>query len=317
MDAAALFKKPPAGLEAVRRLLGRLGEAPPQVLLLEGGNEEERLYAALYWACRVNCQAAGPRPCLACQTCRQIKDGTSLDLLRYDGRLKNKDDNAEEEPGQARPFSIENARALKSLLLEAPRGPGYRVVVLEGIVQQREDAANALLKALEDPSPFTLFILLAPQREQLLPTLASRSFCVTLPWPDSRSAPAVPARQAKRMAAWDDTLAGFLETGKGLTAAMSAKNAVDVETAQRLILRCQKACVHALSEGAGLAAEAAKQGLEGRFSLLDTKDKLLACRWFVQAQEAIRYNVSPARVLRTLLTQVFLLMKGRAPSPIH
>jgi DNA polymerase-3 subunit delta' len=291
----------------VLRLLSRLGDRPPQSLLLEGGDEGERVFVALHWACRVSCQSAGQRPCLACPICRQIKESSFPDLFRFDGRLKNKDD--DEEALLVRPFSIENARALKSLLLEAPRGPGYRVVILEGIVQQREDAANALLKALEDPSPYTLFVLLAPQREQLLPTLASRSFCLTLPWPDSRAAPAAGARQAKRLATWEGILAAFLETGKGLSAAMAGKTVLDADMARQLILLCQKACVRAIA-----GEDAAGQRLAPMFASLDAGGKFLACRWFAQALEALRYNVVPTRVLRTTLTHVYLLLgdRGRA-----
>ena len=42
----------------VRDRLDSLGAAPPQVLLLEGGTETQRLDAALYWACRANCPDA-------------------------------------------------------------------------------------------------------------------------------------------------------------------------------------------------------------------------------------------------------------------
>ena len=76
---------------------------------------------------------------------------------------------------------MQRVRELKSRLRDAPHGQGRRVVLLMGLSLNRDEAANALLKALEEPSPTTVFVLLAPQREQLLPTLVSRSFCLTLP----------------------------------------------------------------------------------------------------------------------------------------
>ena len=57
---------------------------------------------------------------------------------------------------------------LKQKLRDAPHGQGRRVVLLMGVEQNRSNAANALLKALEEPSPSSCFVLLAAQREQLL-----------------------------------------------------------------------------------------------------------------------------------------------------
>ena len=76
---------------------------------------------------------------------------------------------------------MDNVRGLKSVISDPPHNPGFRVVILAGIETTRTEAANALLKALEEPSPSTLFVLLTPQREQILPTLVSRSFYFTLP----------------------------------------------------------------------------------------------------------------------------------------
>ena len=75
----------------VRDSLDSLGAAPPQVLLLEGGTEAQRLDAALYWACRANCPDAerDGSPCLNCPTCRQIAAWENLDLSAYDGRISN------------------------------------------------------------------------------------------------------------------------------------------------------------------------------------------------------------------------------------
>ena len=156
-----------------------LGLAPRQVLLLEGGSEEQRLDLARYWAARCNCpqaaHAENGAPCLACPVCLQIASGEYLDLAAYDGRISNRED--EENPGLVRAFNMQRVRELKSRLRDAPHGQGRRVVLLMGLSLNRDEAANALLKALEEPSPTTVFVLLAPQREQLLPTLVSRSFC--------------------------------------------------------------------------------------------------------------------------------------------
>lgn len=293
--------------DRLRSVLDRLGESPPQVLLLEGGREEERLDLARYWAARCNCPHAlqgrtapeaaqsagsGGSPCLACPVCLQIASGEYLDLAAYDGRISNRED--EENPGTVRAFNMQRVRELKSRLRDAPYGQGCRVVLLMGLGLTRDEAANALLKALEEPSPTTLFVLLTPQREQLLPTLISRSFCLTLPWPHSRA-------QDTEMQPWEDLLAGFLLNGQGFLDRAAAKGAVDAALAGRLLLCCQKAMSRVL------AREPAARPLDAALESLDARGRAVCCQWFAEAQEALQYGVTPARVLEALAARLFSL----------
>ena len=283
--------------DRLKHVLDSLGAKPPQVLLLEGGSEAQRLDAARYWAARINCPAceAGGSPCLACPVCMQIAAGEHLDLAAYDGRISNRDD--EENPGPVRAFNMERVRELKARLRDAPHGGGRRVVLLMGLGLTRDEAANALLKALEEPSQTTVFVLLAPQREQLLPTLVSRSFCLTLPWPDSQSDDA-------DMRPWEDALAQFLLQGQGFLDKVAAKGALDVGGATRLLLCCQKSMNRILSGRIENARplDAALAGLHGL-------GRASACRWFAEAQEALGFGVAPARVLEALAARLFALRR--------
>ena len=242
--------------DRLKEVLNRLGAAPPQVLLLEGGSEAQRRDMALYWATRINCPQASATgsPCLACPCCLQTATGEHLDLAAYDGRISNRED--EENPGPVRAFNMERVRELKSRLRDAPHGSGRRVVVLAGLSLTRDEAANALLKALEEPSATTVFVLLAPQRETLLPTLVSRSFILTLAWP-RRDAPVIrlprlpePAEEAgkKKKDAeperldedqarreWSAELIRFLQTGQGWFGRTSQKGAVDRRLGGRVL----------------------------------------------------------------------------------
>lgn len=278
--------------DRLKAALGRLAQQPPQVMLFEGGSEVQRLAMARYWASCCNCPQS-PAPCLVCQTCRQIATGEYLDILAYDGRISNRED--EENPGLVRAFSMEQVRELKSRLRDVPHGSGRRVVMLMGLGQNRDEAANALLKVLEEPSPSTLFCLLAPQREQLLPTLVSRSFCLTLPWPDHHVTD--PA-----LAPWEESLATFLRQGSGLLDKTSAKGAVDATLAGQILLSCQKAL------GRLLAGESAGESdvLAAALSRLDAQGRAACVRWLDEAQEMVRYGVTPARVLEALAMRLFV-----------
>lgn len=299
MTAPTLF--PSLADDAFRHLLAalaRLGRRPPQVLLLEGGTEARRLDMARWWACRLKCPQALPdgTPCLHCPTCLQTGTGEHLDMLAYDGRISNRED--EENPGLIRAFNMDNVRLLKSRLRDAPHGPGKRVVILMGLSLTRDEAANALLKSLEEPSPSTHFVLLAAQREQLLPTLVSRSLCLTLPWPDSRQ------RDAQTQP-WEDALGEFLTSGRGLFDKTGARNALDAPLAGQILLACQKALSRVLSGRAD-----SHSLLDMALLPLDTPARAQCGRWLAEAQEALTFNVTPARVLEALAARLFVLRHG-------
>ena len=286
-----------AAFDRLKAVLDNLGAAPPQVLLLEGGSEAQRLDTARYWAMRINCPTADTTgaPCLACPSCQQIAAGEHLDLAAYDGRISNRDD--EENPGPVRAFNMERVRELKVRLRDAPHGQGRRVVLLMGLSLTRDEASNALLKALEEPSNTTVFVLLAPQREQLLPTLVSRSFCLTLPWPDCHA-------DDPEMQPWEDALAQFLVQGQGFLDKIAGKGAIDASGATRLLLCCQKAMSRILS-----GRHNPSRPLDAALVLLHGKGRAAACQWFAEAQEALNYGVTPARVLETLAARLFALRR--------
>ena len=156
---------------------------------------------------------------------------------------------------------------------------------------------DALLKALEEPSNTTVFVLLAPQREQLLPTLVSRSFCLTLPWPDCHA-------DDPDMQPWEDALAQFLVQGQGFLDKVAGKGAIDASGATRLLLCCQKAMSRILSGRHNPA-----RPLDAALVLLHGKGRAAACQWFAEAQEALNYGVTPARVLETLAARLFALRR--------
>ena len=286
-----------AAFDRLKAVLNNLGAAPPQVLLLEGGSEAQRMDTARYWAMRINCPTAGTTgtPCLACPSCQQIAAGEHLDLAAYDGRISNRED--EENPGPVRAFNMERVRELKVRLRDAPHGQGRRVVLLMGLSLTRDEASNALLKALEEPSNTTVFVLLAPQREQLLPTLVSRSFCLTLPWPDCHA-------DDPEMQPWEDALAQFLVQGQGFLDKVAGKGAIDASGATRLLLCCQKAMSRIISGGHNPA-----RPLDAALIALHGKSRAAACQWFAEAQDALNYGVTPARVLEALAARLFTLRR--------
>jgi DNA polymerase-3 subunit delta' len=263
-----------------RQRLDRLALSPPQVLVLEGGLAPERSGAGLYYAAACNCQA-GPGACGQCQTCRQIKDKVHRDLIFFDGREQS--------------IKVDEIRELRRIVGESPHGPGHRVVIMAEAQGLTPEAANALLKSMEEPRPGNCFVLLTPQRERLLPTLVSRAWPLTLAWPTSDQ-----AWEDEDTGPWLTALESFWRTGRGLFPMSGAKGRLTRNAAQAVVLALSKILAEVLSgrAGSGLAGLLCERlDLEG----LKRLDLLLA-----SAQEALVGQVSPAMTLEWLATRVYL-----------
>jgi len=274
-----------------RQTLLRLAADPPQVLLLEGGTVEERTVFALWWAALLNCEkrrdSAFAGPCCQCSSCSLVANQEKLDVFFFDGR----------EAG----IGIDDVRGLRAVLAEAPRGDGLRVAVFAEAQSLGIEAANALLKSLEEPQPATCFALSAPQRERLLPTLVSRSWALTLAWPETRGP------MARDIIPWMSALADFCITGKGWMERTEKRDTVTPALADRILLEARKALCAAMlgdpeSHGSRLASHLAT--LSGQN--LRRCDEVLG-----NAQDALVYAVNSALVLDWLATRFFLVSRAK------
>lgn len=106
------------------------------------------------------------------QTTRLMESGTHPDFLRLE-RLE-KDDKKSEETRLARSITADQARGVARLLQRAPSMSERRVVLVDAADDLEAHGANALLKALEEPPPGAVFLLISHMPGRLLPTIRSR-----------------------------------------------------------------------------------------------------------------------------------------------
>ncbi len=267
-----------AGLDALAR-------AVPQALILEGGSAGERAAMGLYFAARLNCPAATP-PCGVCHTCRQVLEDVFLDLRFFDGGPET--------------IKVDAMREVRRLVGEPPRGPGKRVILLAEAQGLTEEAANALLKAMEEPRPGNVFVLLAPQRERLFPTLVSRSFVLTLAWPDT----AEPVPSGGDDDPWPllDGLHDFWRTGRGWFTA--SRGRPSRTCAEKLLTELSRELAGYLA-GRDAGRLGALLGTCRDPDIPRRLDLLLA-----ESQEALLLTVNPAVVLDRLATRAYLWLRG-------
>ena len=158
-----------AGQEAVvAQLQAALDGGMTHAWLFTGPPGSGRSVAARAFAAALLCEYGG---CGVCPSCRQVRAGTHADLLlvRPEGLS----------------YGVKQTRDLVLRAAGAPAGGRWHVVLFEDADRCTEQAANALLKSIEEPAPRTVWLLCAPSAEDLVPTIRSRCRVVSLRVPPS------------------------------------------------------------------------------------------------------------------------------------
>ena len=108
----------------------------------------------------VNCE--NPRdgePCNECVQCREITAGNSLNVIEIDAASNR---------------GIDNIRELRDRVMVPPSSGKYKVYVLDEAHMLTPEAFNALLKTLEEPPEYAIFVLATTDVHKMLPTVISR-----------------------------------------------------------------------------------------------------------------------------------------------
>lgn len=108
----------------------------------------------------LNCQN-GPTdcPCGVCSNCKEITNGTSLDVIEIDGASNT---------------SVENVRQIKDEVLFPPSNSKYKIYIIDEVHMLSIPAFNALLKTIEEPPPYVIFIFATTELQKVPATIKSR-----------------------------------------------------------------------------------------------------------------------------------------------
>jgi len=110
----------------------------------------------------LNCKsrsANSAEPCGECENCKAIGNGAFFDLLEIDAASNR---------------GIDEIRSLKEEVRVSISQDHWKVLILDEAHSLTKDAANALLKTLEEPPPKTTFILITTEPEKIIATVKSR-----------------------------------------------------------------------------------------------------------------------------------------------
>ena len=168
--AAALLsgQRPGGGARGGRPPRTGQQSAMTHAWLFTGPPGSGRSVAARAFASALLCPSGG---CGECPSCHQVFAGTHADLLlvRPEGLS----------------YGVKQTRDLVLRAAGKPTGGRWQIVLFEDADRCTEQAANALLKAIEEPAARTVWLLCAPSAEDLVPTIRSRCRVVTLVVPSS------------------------------------------------------------------------------------------------------------------------------------
>lgn len=138
----------------------------PHALLIEGpAGSGKRMLARLFAKAAV-CTAA-EKPCGVCAQCLKADTGhVDITVLQGDGTAKS--------------LNVATIRELREQASVVPNEAAHKVVILADADCMNVQAQNALLKILEEPPSYMLFVLTAKSRTAFLPTVQSRCVCVSV-----------------------------------------------------------------------------------------------------------------------------------------
>lgn len=108
----------------------------------------------------VNCESPiNGNPCGVCSSCKEIDSGSATDVLEIDAASNN---------------GVDNIRDLREEVAYPPTYLKKRVYIIDEVHMLTESAFNALLKTLEEPPEYVLFILCTTELNKIPPTILSR-----------------------------------------------------------------------------------------------------------------------------------------------
>ena len=108
----------------------------------------------------VNCLNDGKgEPCNTCAMCQAVNEGRAVDFIEIDAASNT---------------GVDDIRNLRERVNYAPNQARYKVYIIDEVHMLSTSASNALLKTLEEPPPYAIFILATTEAHKILPTVQSR-----------------------------------------------------------------------------------------------------------------------------------------------
>ncbi|MEW6563460.1 MAG: DNA polymerase III subunit delta' [Pseudomonadota bacterium] len=164
--------------QSLQDLRGRL----PHALLIKGAQGIGKREIAAEFARSLLCEQRGAdgTACGACPSCHWLAQESHPDfrLIQPEALSASDESGSEDESKKSKQISVDQIRSLVHFSNLTAHQGGLKVILIHPAEAMNLNAANALLKTLEEPPHGVLFILVSHKPQQLLPTIRSR--CLAL-----------------------------------------------------------------------------------------------------------------------------------------
>lgn len=108
----------------------------------------------------LNCEKGPtPHPCGECDSCRAIAQGKAVDVIEIDGASNT---------------SVNDIRAIKEEVMYPPQTSKYKIYIIDEVHMLSTSAFNALLKTIEEPPEYIIFIFATTELQKVPATIRSR-----------------------------------------------------------------------------------------------------------------------------------------------
>jgi len=127
--------------------------------LFSGTRGVGKTTSARILASMLNCTAESGKPCCECESCKAITAGSSMDVVEMDAASNN---------------GVDDMREILSDTQYPPMNSKYRILIIDEVHAISKAAWNSMLKTLEEPPPYLVFIFATTEINKVPATILSR-----------------------------------------------------------------------------------------------------------------------------------------------